>query len=566
MESAANPFTGQLPFLLITAPALALPIALLLLQRYRRAVVAAMQRASRSAVGGGPEPASAAPAPGPGRAELASSVFAAGEAPPLAGPSAALQREVSQARWRAAGVQVAAGAAYGATLAASALLASDIGFLPVRFAVLTVVFAWPAVLAVLVVAAPDRRGRLRVGAAYLGLLALVTAAALLTSTEFTVGQAALLFAIENGPASVLLLAFWSRRVRAVGPLVLAFVAVALTGSLVVLSLAGGSDDFLRNLAAVGDALGLGAASLFGGMVIVGLALFAVPGWLLLQGVGFAYRRQWLSDQSIALDALWLLFAMAHAVLLASEGPGWILSGVVGFAVYRTVTVAGQRWLAARSGPRPGKRLLLLRVFALGRRSEALFDVLAARWRYAGSLQLIAGPDLATTTVEPHEFLGFLSGRLEGLFIGDEAALEERLTALDLLPDPDGRFRVNEFFCYGDTWQTVLGRLVEQSDAVLMDLRGFGRDNAGCRAELRALTARVPLERVTFVVDDTTDERFLDDELAGLLAEAPESSPNRAGSAPLRRFRLGETDAAALAGLSACLCASTAGPTSASGGR
>ncbi|MGB7867531.1 MAG: hypothetical protein WBM01_04475 [Mycobacterium sp.] len=47
----------------------------------------------------------------------------------------------------------------------------------------------------------------------------------------------------------------------------------------------------------------------------------------------------------------------------------------------------------------------------------------------------------------------------------------------------------------DTWQMVLRRLVGQSDAVLMDLRGFTRTSKGCIFELHELLDAVPLKRV-----------------------------------------------------------------------
>jgi hypothetical protein len=53
---------------------------------------------------------------------------------------------------------------------------------------------------------------------------------------------------------------------------------------------------------------------------------------------------------------------------------------------------------------------------LGKVSQRLFDALDKHWRHVGSIQMIAGPDLATTTVEPHEFLDFLRGRLARRFI------------------------------------------------------------------------------------------------------------------------------------------------------
>lgn len=70
-------------------------------------------------------------------------------------------------------------------------------------------------------------------------------------------------------------------------------------------------------------------------------------------------------------------------------------------------------------------LLLLRSFSLGKASERLFDALERYWRHAGSIQLIAGVDLATRTIEPHEFLDFMSGKLARRFIDGPAALAQR---------------------------------------------------------------------------------------------------------------------------------------------
>jgi len=126
--------------------------------------------------------------------------------------------------------------------------------------------------------------------------------------------------------------------------------------------------------------------------------------------------------------------------------------------------------------------------------------------------MIAGIDLAWKTVEPHEFLDFTSGKLSRRFIDGPSALEQRMRERDTRPDRDLRFRINDFFCYEDTWRMVLSRLVRESDAVLMDLRGFTRQNAGCVFEIRELARAVPLSRVVFVIDERTDERLLADTL------------------------------------------------------
>jgi hypothetical protein len=49
--------------------------------------------------------------------------------------------------------------------------------------------------------------------------------------------------------------------------------------------------------------------------------------------------------------------------------------------------------------------------------------------------------------------------------------------------------------------------VQQSDAVMMDLRGFRWTNQGCIVELHVLLDTVPLDRILLVVDGTTDEAF-----------------------------------------------------------
>ncbi len=110
--------------------------------------------------------------------------------------------------------------------------------------------------------------------------------------------------------------------------------------------------------------------------------------------------------------------------------------------------------------------------------------------------------------------------------------------MDVEPDQDGRFRVNDFFCYEDIWRMVLSRLVSESDVVLMDIRGFSSKNAGAAYEIEELINVVPLERVVFVFDETTDEQYLRQIVRQTWNRMRPTSPNRA-SVPeqLRLFRL-----------------------------
>ena len=86
-------------------------------------------------------------------------------------------------------------------------------------------------------------------------------------------------------------------------------------------------------------------------------------------------------------------------------------------------------------------------------------------------------------MEPHEFLDFVSGTMARRFIDSAQTLELGISQMDLQPDSDNRLRVNDFFCHDDTWRMTLARLADECDAVLMDLRGFSDQHAGCIFEI-----------------------------------------------------------------------------------
>jgi len=140
--------------------------------------------------------------------------------------------------------------------------------------------------------------------------------------------------------------------------------------------------------------------------------------------------------------------------------------------------------------------------------------LGVHWRHVGSIEMIAGPDLVSENLEPHEFLDYLRRRLARRFIGTPDDLRRRLAEVDLRPDADGRFRVTEFCCHDDTWRPVLDAVVGGVDVVLVDLRGLARERVGVVYEIEQLTARGLLDRVVALVDRTTDLRFLRETLDG----------------------------------------------------
>ena len=242
--------------------------------------------------------------------------------------------------------------------------------------------------------------------------------------------------------------------------------------------------------------------------------------------------------------------------LVFQGPAWIFSGLAAFGIFKLVGIGGFRMLRKFSHEQAeGPRLLLLRVFALGTRSAALYDSLGKYWRNVGSIQMIAGPDLATTAIEPHEFLEFLSGKLSRRFVDSGTTLDLRMTQMDLAADGDGQFRVTEFFCHDDTWKLTLARLADESDAVLMDLRGFSQNNAGCVFEINELFHLVSLVRVVFVIDAGTDQTFLRQTMQQAWRQLKERSPNRRpGGGKVSLVQMADRNRSPMSDLLRALCA------------
>jgi len=434
-------------------------------------------------------------------------------------------------------VYLAAGLAYAFVLSLPWMVRAGAGFPLTRLLWLVVCYAWPAAVTLLLVSTTTPRQGIMVASVYFGLVILIGGIALARNAGLGLNELLFFWLFANGPATVLLAAFMTRRIRAVGPLVLAFMVAGVTGALLTVTIAGSNDALLRFIVNAGGAFGLGATALFALLHLLGFALFGLFGWWLLGWLGRAYRAKRMSDQSLTVDALWLSFAVLQSITLAFEGWPWIFTGLVAFGVYKVITLPGFARITAHGRAESGAppALLLLRVFALGSRSERLFDGLKKRWLRAGSIGMIAGPDLVTSTVEPHEFLDFVGGRLSRQFIESEADMRQRLDRRDLRPDPDGCYRVNEFFCRQDTWQMTMRRLAADSDVVLMDLRSFSPGNQGCLWELQQLLDGTPLEQVLFVVDATTDQAFLKDKLQSLWGRVSADSPNRAQPSPVVRL-------------------------------
>jgi hypothetical protein len=177
----------------------------------------------------------------------------------------------------------------------------------------------------------------------------------------------------------------------------------------------------------------------------------------------------------------------------------------------------------------------LRVFGERQRTTRLLDEVSLRWRFLGNIELIAAPDLATSLLEPHELLAFVGGRMKTNFVQGQEDLAGRLAVLDREPDPDGRYRVHEFFGFENTWLLAVQRLIDQSHVVVMDLRSFTKERKGCTEEVRQLCNRIDLHHVVFIVNEGTDMSLLRNTMQEAWQAVAASSPNLRSASPTARL-------------------------------
>lgn len=378
-----------------------------------------------------------------------------------------------------------------------------------RLLVLGLVYAWPMVMAWGLL---RRWSWLRiVTGILLYMLAMVGVVMLASNREQTLaGVGAWLFGVVAIPIAVSLLIGASGRIRAVAPYLLPVFVLLAASSVFALNLLAGTLEHNRDwLIALVETVGA-----WGALLLVALAPWAALAWPMYafaRRLAHAYRDKRFSDLGYLFAAYWLV-VLTTSALPALQGVG--LVGLTQLLPWLWIPVAAkllQPWLAPRGTP---PTLLVLRVFQQDRQVGLLFDRVVERWRPSGNTVLIAGTDLLSRTLDPDDLFTFLDGRLASRFIANEAQLAQRIAELDRSADPDGRYRVNECYCFDSTWQAALAALVRESDVVLMDLRGFRENNLGCRHELGVLAGASHLCRVVLLHDRTTARGVAETDLAG----------------------------------------------------
>ena len=348
------------------------------------------------------------------------------------------------------------------------------------------------------------------------MLLWVTAVFALLLWEFDLLLALKFVAFEIAlPLVLLFLIFLGSATRAIAPWLLMpaamLVAAALAGLEALTYMAQRESPLLKSLIAPLEWL----PRWIGVFVVFALfmLLFAIIAWwpmrMLGRALGHAYSRKWLSDLLVVFTGVWA-FALTDRVLSLSTD-----AGAKAFALYlpllwipAVMLFAGRRRRAGRA-----PTLLVLRVFQRDQQAQSLFDHVVERWRLSGNTLLIAGTDLADRTLDADDIFQFLDRRLAERFIVSPADVARRTAAFDMAVDIDGRYRVNECYCHDTTWQYALQALIRYSDVVLMDLRGFQVNNAGCRYELTTLAQAERELRVVVLTDSRTDRAAAQEAIA-----------------------------------------------------
>jgi hypothetical protein len=488
-------------FLLIVASVLTLAASAVLLRRYRRAVVRLMtvRGADPGLVVAGQPPWLGAPPPTGRPLEAASPP--SGTAP--AGHDAA--RSLRERRLLHIVITIGAAVFVGTTYALLYLVWNDLEILPWRYTLLALVFSWPAAPGVWVASDGDVAWTAWTAAVLFLAPLLILVANGTNPVTALVGWLSF-----NGLGTVVVAAFFTRAFRAVGVCLLGVVLAGLVGSRAIM-IGLTSDAVVGQLLDATAPAGDRSANLvFWGTMGTGFAVAGAFSWGGFAWLARRYARQSFSDHMLLLGSLCLVFCLDYVTTVGAGEPVPLAIGASLFVALTVLVTLAFRGLVPDVAP---VRLLVLRVFGDARGTARLLDAVGARWRHLGPVAMIGGPDLATSNVEPDEFLTFMGGRLRRLFIATGRDIVERLRTAPPDPDPDGRFRLEEWYCFDTTWRASVEALLTRSDVVLMDLRGFTPQRQGAWHELGLLARTGAFTRTVLVVDATTDAVLLGSILA-----------------------------------------------------
>ncbi len=187
---------------------------------------------------------------------------------------------------------------------------------------------------------------------------------------------------------------------------------------------------------------------------------------------------------------------------------------------------------------PPLRIAYLRLFENQPRMRTFIE---GAWREFGYVYFLR----SAAAVTPAELrIAKRSGNVADLFVASPARLAAELDGRVDRPLPKGRhkftrigattIRVRDRYgsyplrpvlCHGSYWKAAVDVLLTRVELVVLDLSGYTQRNAGTRYELQQVIDRVAMERVVFLADRLSNEKFLHKELQIAWSQMAPGSPN-----------------------------------------
>lgn len=255
------------------------------------------------------------------------------------------------------------------------------------------------------------------------------------------------------------------------------------------------------------------------------SLMVLGPWLLFNVMG--------SVVTVALAAIYATQAVREASVAAGALAGLTAVAIVAHA---WIVIRRSRELRRRVAANPPLKLLFLWVFGSIKGPGALTMGFGVTWQYIGRIQLLSGAGYMG--IDVLRAANVVSrGRTTDLIIKTPEELSERIRSFQDSPSPFVMYAQRTLLCNDAVWQLALDTLLNDSDVVLMDLRGFSPANQGAAYEIRRLIDRVPADRFVILADQSTRVDFLTTSLRQAWEAMAVDSPNRRSSSPLQVFHL-----------------------------
>ena len=258
-----------------------------------------------------------------------------------------------------------------------------------------------------------------------------------------------------------------------------------------------------------------AAALAGGtlalLLWVGITAGVALSMRVLDVIADWQRKGILTDLAlIGIFGLWLVALVVTSALEVNGTGRFSGRGVLIACAWTAISCAAYVVACSRThGTQRGSTLLLLRVFDRTGRAQRALDAVQARWRTMGPVWQIGGPDLAQLNVDLFEITMYLAGRLHELFALATLSTADLSQRLRTPPSKDGRWTVEEIFCFNNRWFETVERLMLMSDVILIDVRGFSPQRRGTARELSLLNEHRLLTKALALGDERTDWAAVD---------------------------------------------------------